>query len=65
MFCIMENQNIMLHMNLGLIYLYWIFYDLEPNASTLAEMYENKMIKRIINWIFFQGASNKKHTTES
>ena len=63
----MENQNIMPHMNLGLIHLYWIFYNLWSNIPTLAEMYEPKPILgnpmgytvhgilqgRILKWVAF------------
>ena len=55
------------HMNLGLIHLYWIFYNLWPNIPTLAEMYESKPILgnpmgytvhgilqgRILKWVAF------------
>ena len=63
----MANQNIMPHMNLGLIHLYWIFYNLWPNIPTLAETYEPKptlgnpmgytvhgiLQARILKWVAF------------
>ena len=65
-------------MNLGLIHLYWIFYNLWPNIPTLAEMYESKPILgnpmgytvhgilqgRILEWVAFPFCSGSACPTQ-